>query len=111
MMLTARQRHAVLTQSRRAPTRVAPRRRCNVAATASYRTTDVEAAKRMLDREGYRLLDVRTQREYDQEHLTKPPRCTLNVPLADEGAAAGFVAAVGGVARPSSKLLVVRAIR
>lgn len=57
------------------------------------------------------FLDVRSVKEYDAEHLTKPPRCTLNVPIKLRNSDAqdpNFVAAVSSKAAKSAKLLVVR---
>lgn len=69
-----------------------------------------EEAKVLLERDGYRMLDVRSWKAYDREHLTKPPQCTANVPLADDedpAAAGGFVANVQEQGfRPGAKLLV-----
>ena len=48
----------------------------------------VEEAKEMLDREGYKMLDIRPFKAYDREHLTKPPQCTVSTPWSpDDGAA------------------------
>ena len=55
----------------------------------------VEEGKNMLDRDGYKMLDVRPFKAYDREHLTKPPQCTTNVALAPGTLPdAKFVAAV-----------------
>jgi len=51
----------------------------------------------MLDRDGYQFLDLRSAKEYDDEHLTKPPRRAVNVPLSldgSDGISADFVARV-----------------
>jgi hypothetical protein len=55
-----------------------------------------EEAKILLERDGYKMLDVRSWKAYDREHLTKPPQCTANMPLADDEdpAGGGFVAKV-----------------
>jgi rhodanese-related sulfurtransferase len=67
----------------------------------------VEEAKTLLERDGYKMLDVRDWKSYDKEHLTKPPQCTANVPLGDGEDLASFVARVreGGF-RDGAKLLV-----
>jgi len=44
--------------------------------------------KRLLDQAGYYFLDLRSAKEYDQEHLTKPPRRSVNVPCAGVSGAA-----------------------
>ena len=46
----------------------------------------VEEAKEMLDREGYKMLDIRPFKAYDREHLTKPPQCTVSTPDPEDGA-------------------------
>ena len=67
----------------------------------------VEEAKVMLEREGFLFLDIRTWKAYDREHITKPPKCTANVPLADgEVPGDGFVENVGKKFRSSAKLLI-----
>jgi rhodanese-related sulfurtransferase len=72
----------------------------------------VEAAYKVLFQEsGCVFLDLRGARAYDEEHLTKPPRCSVNAPLPVGGAPAGgpppaaFAAALAKVPR-SSRLLV-----
>ena len=62
----------------------------------------------MLDREGYKMLDIRPFKAYDREHLTKPPQCTTNVALAPGTLPdAKFVAAVEAQGFPKgAKLLV-----
>ena len=71
-----------------------------------------EEAIKLLQRDGYKMLDVRSWKAYDREHLTKPPGCTANVPLAeDEDPAApgagGFVSRVTEEGfRSGAKLLV-----
>ena len=67
----------------------------------------VEEAKTLLERDGYKMLDVRDWKSYDKEHLTKPPQCTANVPLGDGDDLASFVARVrDGGFRDGAKLLV-----
>jgi len=72
----------------------------------------VEAAYKVLFQESNVVfLDLRPPRAYDDEHLTKPPRCSVNAPLPPGGAPAGgppppaFAAALAKVPR-SSRLLV-----
>lgn len=40
-----------------------------------------EEAKRLIEREGYKILDVRSAREYDNKHITKPARCSISAPV------------------------------
>jgi len=47
-----------------------------------------------MDRSSYKFLDMRSSTEYSEEHLTKPPRCSVNVPW--EGSAGDWVASVSG---------------
>eukprot|EP00193_Tetraselmis_chui_P013753 CAMPEP_0177771742 /NCGR_PEP_ID=MMETSP0491_2-20121128/11794_1 /TAXON_ID=63592 /ORGANISM="Tetraselmis chuii, Strain PLY429" /LENGTH=233 /DNA_ID=CAMNT_0019289391 /DNA_START=48 /DNA_END=746 /DNA_ORIENTATION=- len=61
--------------------RIAARRAFSVAAGGDWRQVDAEAGKVLLDREGYKFLDLRTEREFDNERLTKPARCSVNVPI------------------------------
>lgn len=44
---------------------------------------NAEEAKRLIEREGYKILDVRSARDYDQRHITKPSRCSLNAPVVE----------------------------
>ena len=68
----------------------------------------VDEGKVMLDRDGYKMLDIRPFKAYDREHLTKPPQCTANVALAPGTLPdAKFVAAVESQGFPKgAKLLV-----
>ena len=83
-----------------------------IAMASAAPSLPVEDAKVLLERDGYKMLDVRSWKAYDREHLTKPPQCTANVPLADDedpAAPGGFVAKVTEQGfRPGSKLLVAR---
>lgn len=40
-----------------------------------------EEAKRRIEREGYKILDVRSAWDYDQKHITKPSRSSVNAPV------------------------------
>lgn len=35
----------------------------------------------LIQREGYKILDVRSARDYDERHITKPARSSLNAPV------------------------------
>jgi hypothetical protein len=35
----------------------------------------------LIQREGYKILDVRSARDYDDKHITKPARSSLNAPV------------------------------
>ena len=37
----------------------------------------------LLQRQGWKLLDLRDSKAYDDEHLTKPPQCSKNLPLPE----------------------------
>ena len=49
---------------------------------------DPAQGKIALERDGWRFLDLRSAKAYDDEHLTKPPRCSVNVPMPAEGPSA-----------------------
>ena len=84
------------------------RGRVAVTVVAGAPMVTVEEGKNMLDRDGYKMLDVRPFKAYDREHLTKPPQCTANVALAPGTLPdAKFVAAVEAQGFPKgAKLLV-----
>lgn len=67
----------------------------------------VKDAKLLLEREGYKLIDVRSAREYDEAHLTKPPRTCFNVPY-QSGGEPQFVQGVEALCRSkeASKVMV-----
>mmetsp|Transcript_48415 Transcript_48415/g.92627 ORF Transcript_48415/g.92627 Transcript_48415/m.92627 type:complete len:154 (+) Transcript_48415:296-757(+) len=44
------------------------------------KSADVEAGFIMLDRGGFMFLDVRSEQAYDDAHITKPPRKSVNIP-------------------------------
>ena len=79
-----------------------------VTTTAGAPMVTVDEGKVMLDRDGYKMLDIRPFKAYDREHLTKPPQCTANVALAPGTLPdAKFVAAVESQGFPKgAKLLV-----
>jgi hypothetical protein len=88
-----------------APARVGCSRRVKVLAAA----VDVEAAKKLIDKEGFKVLDVRTAREYDNSHITKPAMSSVNVPFVEGGTA--FVDGVSAKFRnKAAGLLVVSAL-
>lgn len=58
---------------------------CSLRTAASYRTVDVEEGFKLLTQYGYRYLDIRSEKDYDYEHLTKPAKCTVNVPIKLRG--------------------------
>ena len=86
------------------------RTQVRVAAQASWSTVDVEQGKTMLDRQGYKFLDLRSEREFDYERLTKPARCSINVPLftASDDIDPNFQSRVAANVPRTAKLLVVR---
>ncbi|KAG2451672.1 hypothetical protein HYH02_003452 [Chlamydomonas schloesseri] len=72
---------------------------------SSGRCVDVEEGKKLLDQGGYKFLDLRPRAEYEREHLTKPPRASVNVPHHPE---ADFAARVAGqLPARATKMLVV----
>ena len=58
--------------------RVSRRRAVSVTAGAPMKTVD--EAKELLDRQGYKMLDIRPFKAYDREHLTKPPSAPSTAP-------------------------------
>eukprot|EP00958_Prasinococcus_capsulatus_P003611 scaffold324_cov394-Prasinococcus_capsulatus_cf.AAC.32 len=99
----AAQRRAPRPCQRRQPrTARAVPRSC---AAASH--VEVSVAKQLLEREGYKLLDIRSAAEYNDAHITKPPRTCFSTPY-QQGAEAQFVEAVEGIFRSkeNSKLLI-----
>ena len=66
--------------------------------------------KRLLDQAGYRFLDLRPAEEYEREHLTKPPRMSVNVPcggVAPEAEAEAFAERVRGAKVAASQPVLV----
>eukprot|EP00746_Dinoflagellata_sp_MGD_P134951 gnl/MRDRNA2_/MRDRNA2_68848_c0_seq1.p1 gnl/MRDRNA2_/MRDRNA2_68848_c0~~gnl/MRDRNA2_/MRDRNA2_68848_c0_seq1.p1 ORF type:complete len:272 (+),score=52.03 gnl/MRDRNA2_/MRDRNA2_68848_c0_seq1:54-818(+) len=51
-------------------------------------TVDAQEGMQLLSYQGWKFLDLRDAKSYDNEHLTKPPRCSVNVPLPAGGASA-----------------------
>jgi rhodanese-related sulfurtransferase len=50
---------------------------------------DVHEAKKLLEFQQHVVLDARSAREYDREHITKPPKSCFSVPFSAAAAAAG----------------------
>lgn len=69
-------------------------------------TVNVDDGKRMLERESYVFVDCRSWKEYDRQHITKPPQQTINVPLADGDLAESWAKRAMEKTRPSMKLLI-----
>ena len=69
-------------------------------------TVNVDDGKRMLERESYVFVDCRSWKEYDRQHITKPPQQTINVPLADGDLAESWAKRATEKTRPSMKLLI-----
>ena len=68
-------------------------------------TLDCDSAKLLMENEGYLFIDMRSAKEYDHEHITKPPRKTVNIPCSD---LATFVSEITGKFKsPDAKLLLV----
>ena len=67
----------------------------------------------MLDKQGYKFLDLRGEIDFDFERLTKPPRCSINAPITalgpggEEVLNADFVSIVTSKLPKSAKALVV----
>ncbi|KAK3244956.1 hypothetical protein CYMTET_45455, partial [Cymbomonas tetramitiformis] len=50
---------------------------------SSLPSVDVEEGCKGLARGAYYVLDVRPERDYDMQHITKPPQVTFNVPFSE----------------------------
>eukprot|EP00878_Enallax_costatus_P032136 GHUV01035246.1.p1 GENE.GHUV01035246.1~~GHUV01035246.1.p1 ORF type:complete len:169 (+),score=28.08 GHUV01035246.1:263-769(+) len=64
---------------------------------------------RLIQREGYKILDVRSARDYDMGHITKPVRSSLSVPVVLNDNTtwnADFIVTLACVATKSTKLIV-----
>lgn len=44
---------------------------------------NAEEAKRLVERVGHLILDVRSAKDYDLQHITKPPRVSFNWPVSE----------------------------
>ena len=53
--------------------------------SSSPAALDLEAAKELFESGGTLFVDMRSAREYDYEHITKPVRSTVNIPLRASG--------------------------
>eukprot|EP00775_Hariotina_reticulata_P013892 gene13891-14011_t len=49
--------------------------------SSRFPVVDAEEAKRLVEREGYKILDVRSAKDYDYGHITKPPRSSISAPV------------------------------
>lgn len=74
-LLQQQQRHLLLSTPRPAQQQRS-QLQCNAA--SSIRAED---AMNLIQREGYKILDVRSSRDYDEKHITKPARSSLNAPV------------------------------
>lgn len=100
-----------LYQQRRPLQRQQQRHRQRLACYASNSSSSVgaEEAKRLIEREGYKILDVRSARDYDNKHITKPARCSISAPVVMNDNVTPnerFLAEVAGQASQATKLLV-----
>jgi rhodanese-related sulfurtransferase len=64
------------------------------AAAQEDHVLECETAKSMLDSKTCMFVDMRSEKEYDYEHITKPPRMTVNIPY--QGEVEEFVSRVEG---------------
>jgi hypothetical protein len=74
-LLQQQQRHLLLSTPRPAQQQRS-QLRCNAASSVG-----AEDAMRLVQREGYKILDVRSARDYDDKHITKPAKSSLNAPV------------------------------
>ena len=68
---------------------------------------ECDDAKVMLENEGYMFIDMRSTKEYDGEHITKPARKTVNIPCCSGDEVDGFVREIEKRYRDTAKLLLV----
>lgn len=66
---------------------------------------ECEAAKSLLDSKACLFVDMRSEKEYDYEHITKPPRMTVNIPY--QGDVETFVSRIQERYSPDTGLLLV----
>ena len=45
---------------------------------------EVNQAKLALERQGYLFVDMRSEKAYENEHIVKPPKSTVNIPITDD---------------------------
>ena len=45
---------------------------------------DIDPAKLLMERQQFIFVDMRTEKMYENEHIVKPPRQTVNVPYGEE---------------------------
>lgn len=58
-----------------------PGRQRQVRCSASSSVVGAEEAMRLVQREGWKILDVRSARAWDQQHITKPARVSASAPV------------------------------
>lgn len=85
------------------------RRRFVVSASAGEPSValPLETAKEWFEKDVVTFVDLRSARDYDYEHITKPIRRTVNVP--HDGSTDALVDKISSNYKPSSKLLLVDA--
>jgi len=60
---------------------------------------DPEQGLVLLNRQVYKFLDLRSEQEYEDEKLTRPARCSMNVPFPENPATLPQAAAAAGVSK------------
>jgi len=60
---------------------------------------DPEQGLVLLNRQVYKFLDLRSEQEYEDEKLTRPARCSMNVPFPENPATLPHAAAAAGVSK------------
>jgi len=83
------------------------RRRRITRSVITTNAMECEEAKMVLENEGYMFIDMRSKREYDEEHITKPARKTVNIPCCTGDEVDGFVGEIVKRYRDTAKLLLV----
>ena len=60
---------------------------------------DPEQGLVLLNRQVYKFLDLRSEQEYEDERLTRPARCSMNLPFPENPATLPQAAAAAGVSK------------
>lgn len=84
----------------RSQSRIARRASAPLRATSEdVEWVDPEQGLVLLNRQVYKFLDLRSEQEYEDERLTRPARCSMNVPFPENPATLPHAAAAAGVSK------------
>jgi len=76
----------LLRNAKMAVSRASSKSARSTSASRASHALEVDSAKLKMEREGYLFVDLRSRKEFDDEHIVKPPKQTFNVPIDDDGA-------------------------